>query len=284
MAGALAGFESCTGRITASRRCELREFAARLPNGGGPTWCGYKIRKGTAGSSSEILYATRWCGRKWLCPVCGYNASRKQMTRVQRTLRSWRANGGATAFLTLTQSHTPGDSLAVLWERMDAGWAALVRGSGWIADKQTFGLRGYFRATEVVHNPLAGWNVHFHVILLLDVPLDLFHLYVLKDSTSNRFAHGVARKGGYAAATLQDLRPVTPGSEELLAAYCGKGTTARTSKGSRTPMAILDDLERTGEGYELWEEFTKAVSAKRHRHFVASPRVAELVPENPLSC
>ena len=90
----------------------------------------------------------------------------------------------------------PRDSLAVLWERMDAGWAALVRGSGWIADKQTFGLRGYFRATEVVHNPLAGWNVHFHVILLLDVPLDLFHLYVLKDSTSNRFAHGVARKGG----------------------------------------------------------------------------------------
>jgi hypothetical protein len=163
---------------------------------------------------------------------------------------------------------------------MDEGWAALVRGSGWIADKQNFGIRGYFRATDVVHNPLTGWNVHFHVILLLDVPLDHFHLHALKDSVSNRFARGVARKGGYAAANLQDLQPVVPGSEERLATYFVKGTTARTSKGSRTPMAILDDLERTGEGYELWEEFTSAVSAKRHKHFVASPRVAELYPRS----
>jgi hypothetical protein len=129
-----------------------------------------------------------------------------------------------------------------------------------------------------------GWNVHFHVILLLDVSLDESRLYSLRDSMSTRFARGVAQKRGYAAAYLQDLQPVTPGSEERLAAYCLKGTTARTSRGSRTPMAILDDLERAGEGYELWEEWVGAVSAQRHKHFVASPRIAELSPIAPLSC
>lgn len=189
VSGGSAGWESGAGSMAASRRYELREFAAGLPNNGGHTRCGRKIRKGRAGSSGEILYVTRWCGRKWLCPVCGCNTSRTQMNRVQRTLGSWAANGGAAGFLTLTQAHNHKDSLTALWERMDAGWAALARGSGWTADKRTFGLRGYFRATEVVHNPLTGWNVHFHVILLLDAPLNQLGHYALKDSVSNRFAH-----------------------------------------------------------------------------------------------
>jgi hypothetical protein len=41
----------------------------------------------------------------------------------------------------------------------------------------------------------------------------------------------------------QDLCPMTPGTEGPLATYCFKGTTIyRDLHGSRTPMAILDDL------------------------------------------
>ena len=33
-----------------------------------------------------------------------------------------------------------------------------------------------FAITEVVHNPATGWNVHYHVVLLLDRALDQPHL------------------------------------------------------------------------------------------------------------
>ena len=136
----------------------------------------------------------------------------------------WTAQGGAVALLTLTQSHCPDDGLAMLWSRLEAGWAALVRGSGWTADKRAYGVRGYVRITELVHNAAAGWNVHFHVILLLDQELDQPRMHRLRASLAARFARGVERSGGHAAVDRQDLRPMTPGTEERLANYLFKGT------------------------------------------------------------
>ena len=52
------------------------------------------------------------------------------------------------------------DGLATLWSRLEAGWAALVRGSGWNRDRLAYGLQGYVRIAEVVHHPTTGWNVH----------------------------------------------------------------------------------------------------------------------------
>jgi hypothetical protein len=60
----------------------------------------------------------------------------------------------------------------------------------------------------------------------------------------------------------QDLQPMTPGTEAALANYLFKGTRMRWDD-SRTPMAILSDLESTGKGLDLWDELTTAVSAKR---------------------
>ena len=122
------------------------------------------------------------------------------------------------ALLTLTQSHCRTDGLAALWSRLDAGWAALVSGSGWTADKQTYGVRGYVRITEVVHSPVMGWHPHFHVILLLDRELDQPRLNGLRASIANRFAHGVARSGGHAAVDRQHLEPMTPGTDGPLCA------------------------------------------------------------------
>ena len=156
----------------ARRREELREFGSRLSDHREQRGCGRKIRKGRVGSATEILEVTKSCRRKWLCPTCGYTAWRKEAAKLERRLRGWTAQGGAVALLTLTQSHCLNDGLAALWDRMEDGWAALVRGSGWTADKQAHGLRGYVRITEVVHSPATGWHVHFHVILLLDRELD----------------------------------------------------------------------------------------------------------------
>ena len=75
----------------------------------------------------------------------------------------------------------------------------------------------------------------------------------------------------------QDLQPMTSGTEGLLASYLFKGTTiGRSRNGSRTPMAILDDLEATGEGLALWEEWTAAVSAARRLQLISSTGIDSL--------
>jgi hypothetical protein len=200
-----------------------------------------------------------------------------EAAKLTRRLRGWTAQGGAVVLATLTQSHSHNDALAVLWSRLEAGWAALVRGSGWTADKQAHGVRGYIRIAEIVHHPATGWNVHFHVILLLDRELDHRCLDGLRTSLAARFAHGVARRGGQAAVAGQDVRPMTPGTEARLASYLFKGTTMRRSAdGSRTPMAILDDLESTGEGLALWDELTTAVSADKRMQVITSKGIDSL--------
>lgn len=263
----------------ARRREELREFGSRLSDHREQRGCGLKIRKGRVGSATEILEVTKSCRRKWLCPTCGYTASRKQGAKLKRRLLGWTAQGGAVALLTLTQSHCRTDGLAALWSRLDAGWAALVSGSGWTADKQTYGVRGYVRITEVVHSPVMGWHPHFHVILLLDRELDQPRLNGLRASIANRFAHGVARSGGRAAVDRQHLEPMTPGTDGPLATYCFKGTTIRPpTDGSRTPMGILDHLESTGEGMALWEELTAALSARGRVQVITSRGIDSLAP------
>jgi hypothetical protein len=265
------------------RRVELREFGSRLSNHGELAGCGRTIRKGRGGSATEILEVTTSCRRKWLCPTCGYTASRKEAATLKRRLLGWTAQGGAVALLTLTQSHCPDDGLAPLWSHLEAGWAALVRGSGWTADKRAHGMRGYVRVTELVHNAAAGWNVHFHVILLLDQELDGPRTRRLRASLAARFFRGVERSGGHAAVDRQDLRPMAPRTEERLANYLFKGTRSHWSvDGSRTPMAILDDLESTGEGLHLWDEITDAVSADRRMQVITSTRIDSLRPHRAL--
>ena len=114
-------------------------------------------------------------------------------------------------------------------------------------------------------------------ILLLDRELDQSRLNILRASVTTRFARGVARSGGHATVLGQNLRPMAPGSEGPLAFYCFKGTTIyRDVDGSRAPMAILDDLESTGEGLALWDELTAAVSADRRMQVITSRRIDSL--------
>jgi hypothetical protein len=228
--------------VAARRREELREFGSQLSDDQELSECGRKIRKGPVGSATEVLTVTKSCRRKWLCPTCGDKASRKETAQLKRRLLGWTAQGHAVAFLTLTQAHDSSDRLAALWDRLQDGWAALVTGSGWTADKQAYGVRGYVRITEVVHSA-TGWHVHFHVILLLDRELDQSGLNILRASLTTRFARGVARSGGHATVLGQDLEPMAPGTEGRLAFYCFKGTTIDRSRptapGPQWPSSMI---------------------------------------------
>ena len=153
-------------------------------------------------------------------------------------------------------------------------------------------MLGYARVTEVVHHPESGWNVHFHVPLLLDDELDDQQLYELQDRVTARFTRGIGDAGGQASCGGQHLGPIQPGSERRLARYYAKGTTVYRSEtgrgggrrpgsdggadlvGSRTPMAILADLKETGEGLGLWKEFSAAVTGIKRRRYSPSQGIA----------
>jgi hypothetical protein len=255
----------------------LREFGKSLSDNRHLSGCGRRIRRGNVGNADEILDTTVYCDLAWLCPVCGWYASRDLSRKLAKVITAWTSQGGAVASLTLTQGHSTEDEAGHLWGRLGGGWTALVRGSGWRVDRQTFGLRGYVRVTEVVHHPDRGWNVHFHVVLLLDSELDDPHLYELKDRLGTRFAGAIRSAGGRAVSVGQDLVPLRPHSGHRAANYYAKGTTAVwNSDGSRTPMAILVDLKETGEGLHLWKEFSAAVTGTRRRRYSPSQGIDKL--------
>ena len=244
-------------------REELREFLARFSDHTEQAGCGRTIRKGRVGSASEVLEVVTSCRRKWLCPTCGHSAWRKQASELERRLREWTSMSGHLALLTLTQSHCLTDGLARLWSQAEKGWEALVRGSGWTVDKLRFGVSGYVAVTEVVHHPGTGWNVHFHVVLLLSHFLSVGLMAELKSSVGQRFIRGITQARGVATFDGQRIQAVEPGTEGRLANYLFKGTTIRRKNLSRTPFAIASDLMSTGEGYDLYREFSAAVSDKR---------------------
>jgi hypothetical protein len=261
---------------------DLREFGKSLSDNRSLRGCGRRIRCSGVGNADEILDTTVYCDRAWLCPVCGWRASRDQVRKLAQTLISWTSQGGAVALLTLTQGHTTEDEAGHLWDRLESGWAAMVRGSGWRDDRESFGLRGYVRVTEVVHHPHRGWNVHFHVPLLLHAAIGDQRLYELKDRLAARFTRQITAAGGRAVSAGQDLVPMQPHSEHQVACYYAKGATERrNSDGSRTPMAILADLKEAGEGLHLWKEFSTAVTDIRRRRYSPSQGIDKLVPRQP---
>jgi hypothetical protein len=259
----------------------LRDFGKSVTDDQYLRGCGRKIRRGGVGDADEVLQITVYCDRAWLCPVCGYHAARDQARKLAKMLMAWTFRGRSLAVLALTQAHSNEDELGILWGRLESGWAALVRGSGWRTDKELFGLRGYIRITEVVHRLDNGWNVHFHVPVLLDEPLDAQALYDLKDRAAGRFMRGIRAAGGQASWSGQDVRSIRPGSESQLANYCSKGTKFGQSEKSRTPMAILADLKETGDGVGLWKEFSVAVTGAKRKRYSPSRGIANLVRNRP---
>lgn len=276
------------GRTSSNRHLEyqellaLREFGKTLSDDRRMWACGYKVPRGNAGDANEIRKYTRCCDRPWVCPVCGYHTARNQSRKLVKRLKTWTRQGGSVLLLTLTQSHSIEDELETLWRRADAGWRALKRRAGWHADRKSFGIRGDIRITEVVHQSDSGWNVHFHVLLLLDRALDDRQLCELKARLTGRYMNGIRAVGGQVFCAGQNLTPMRSGTERQIARYYAKGTRALWSSNSRTPMAILADLKETGEGIGLWKEFSAAVTGTRRRRVSPSWGIANLVPVWPV--
>jgi Replication protein len=269
------------GARESKRYYELRSFAARLTDHPGLKTCGADTYHpaGPPGSSREVLNqrVEKRCRRKWLCPVCSFAASWTAACSVERRIELWLSRGGQTALLTLTQLHSRGDSLGLLWTRLDTAWAMATEGSPWMRIRRDFGIAGYVRITEVMHSSDLGWNPHFHVVLFLNHSLHLEQLAQLESRVAQRFQRGIRGAGGEADTSSQRVTSHEYGTSSWQAHYPCKGLRIhRKGDSGRSPMAILDDLEASGEGCDLWTEF--AQTATKHRHLTASQHLDDRVP------
>src|SRR5690242_3405984 len=68
-----------------TRLSNLHEFAKSLTDDRCRRGCGRSIRRGDVGDADEILETTVHCDQAWLCPRCGYRASRVQSRELATT-------------------------------------------------------------------------------------------------------------------------------------------------------------------------------------------------------
>lgn len=103
-----------------------------------------------------------------MCPVCSLIARHADEERISGVVGAWQGRGGSVVMVTLTPgSHSQGDSLEVLLNRLDGAWKRVVGSRRpWRAFEERHGIGGLVRVLEVQRGR-SGWHPHFHVLLLV---------------------------------------------------------------------------------------------------------------------
>ncbi len=207
------------------------------------------------------------CGSVWMCSVCAAKITEERRIELDAALTYARGAGAHVYLVTLTVPHKS-------WQRARSlllGVRAAARhfNSGRRAMKtvlERYGYIGQIRALEVTHGD-NGWHPHLHVLVILDVPVDVSHLRRLLaplwrhaciksglDMPSD--AHGVTVQDGSKAAKYVGKWGL---SHEMTKAHVKRG-----GRGGRTPWQLLE-LAAAGdlEAAALWAEFALAFKGAR---------------------
>jgi hypothetical protein len=154
----------------------------------------------------------KWCGvaacDSWDCPRCARGKADKWSHRIGACIAEAADQGWRAYFLTLTQSHTSGDTLASLVRGAREGWRRVRRVAASHHD-----VKGLVGAIEVTLGA-RGWHVHYHAILWTDDPTteaeramaERYGASVARPALGfvpAWFAHGETSRADYARQTAQ---------------------------------------------------------------------------------
>lgn len=217
-------------------------------------------RAGIAGTMS--------CGSPWACPVCARRIAAQRAKDVAGVLTAVAKSGGSAGLLTLTMSHSRKDTLRDMWAALSAAWGSVTSGRGWVADQETFGIRGWIRTVEYTHNPVTGHHLHVHAVIAFTELTSADMMAEMSYRAFHRWERALTRKGFHAIADKGglDMRPIhmTGESIEQVAEYVSKAAfevaSPATKKGrgdSRSAFEILADACQGDadsiELFWLWE-------------------------------
>ncbi len=223
----------------------------------------YKSGQGNFGYGGLIT-----CGSVWVCPVCASKIAEHRRIDLKQALDTVPAvfRHGEVYHLVLTAPHHMGESLQSLLDKMARARRLMLNRKPWKRFEREIGLKGSIRALEVTHGFLNGWHVHFHVLLICDVPIG-------SGNCLDEMKGEVFQQWGAACLTAELEAPsekhgVDLASGESAAEYLAKwgieqemtkGHIKKGFDGNLSPFDFLDKVIEGDERYKaLFQEFGKA--------------------------
>lgn len=230
-------------------------------------------------SGGHIAYwrSVETCKNRKCCTVCGRRINRQDALVLEHLVGLHLVCGGGAVTYARTVSHTASESLAEVWDRLDATASALGRLTRWKNFRKRWGLVGDTWGVDCTHGS-SGWHPHRHGVLLLEKPLERGDL---DQFNAEFFAcwEAAARKAG-AGEVVSDANYCERLFDGVAAAkYVFKAssetlrmdTKEGSQEGGRTPFRILADFGETGleDDLDLWHEWEDAGFGRKAKFFTA---------------
>jgi hypothetical protein len=217
------------------------------------------------------------CGSIWTCPVCAKQITEKRREELKTGLETWKnAHSGGVLLLTLTFSHSVGESLKSLLMRQKRAYKRFIGHRRVIALMASISVQHKIKGFELTYGA-NGWHPHNHILLLTKHTVLNFHQY--KDELSKIWIN-CCIMSGLSAPSMQHGLDIRDGSyaEKYVSKWgleheLTKGHVKKGRNGGFTPFDLLQlstiDKEINGRSAaSLFQEY--AISLKGARQLVWS--------------
>jgi hypothetical protein len=204
-----------------------------------------------------------YCGRRWLCPRCGWIRSKRERSELTQAIDVWTQQGHSLMMGTFTISHAASRALQPLIAAYNPAVSAMLGRGPHKAFKDAIGACYAVRCFEVTWSEKRGWHPHSHVLYFCtgshpDPALVQPHL-------AGIWTH-VAGQHGLTASKLHGT--TLTHADAHAAEYLTKASeigASRTAHGGLTPLGMLGTFGATGDlAYrtKLWE-YQTAIKGRR---------------------
>lgn len=182
------------------------------------------------------------CGSVWICPVCAKQITEKRRSELATAVDNWKKkHNGALQLLTLTFSHSVGESLRSLLERQKKAYKIFLETTKVKETLKLLGVHHKIRSFELTYGK-NGWHPHFHILLFTD---RMYRGTDLRDVLTNLWIKSCLRAGLNAPSMEHglDLRDGTYAEKYVskwgLEHEMTKGHIKQGRNGSYTPFDLL---------------------------------------------
>ena len=114
-----------------------------------------------------MLEGLESCLSAYCCPRCAPKIRAGRAREIEQILSAHLAGGGQAALLTLSNSHSAGESCAATLDDVMGCWSKMIKTRRWKALCARWGISDFMRSVEDTLGD-NGWHCHIHVALLLD--------------------------------------------------------------------------------------------------------------------
>lgn len=224
------------------------------------------------------------CGSVWMCPVCAKQITEKRRDELKRGIDTWKTHHkGGVLLLTLTFSHSVGESLKSLLERQKRAYKRFCENTRVVNLMKSISVEHKIKSFEVTYGS-NGWHPHNHILLLTREQVTDFALH--RDELSKIWI-ACCTKSGLSAPSMEHGLDVRDGTyaekyvskwgleHELTKGHVKKGRANGMTPFDLLQYSILDGTKNGRTADSLWQEF--AIATKGARQLVWSRGLKSLL-------